>query len=169
MALEIERKFLVVGSAWRAEIVRSVEMRQGYLTREAGTQEAGRASVRVRIESGAARLNIKAAVVGAARAEYEYAVPLDEGREILDTLCFGRLEKVRHYIERDGLVWEVDEFLNDNAGLIVAEVELTSVDQDVVRPAWLGRELTSDRRYYNHYLALHPWRSWPAADRADAD
>lgn len=169
MPVEIERKFLVVGDAWRAEVSRSVEMRQGYLT-----QEAGRASVRVRVENDQARLNIKAAVVGAARAEYEYAIPLDEGREILETLCVGRLEKIRHYItchgERDGIVWEVDEFLNDNAGLIVAEVELVSVDQDFKRPAWLGRrELTADRRYYNHYLALHPYRSWPAADRADAD
>lgn len=164
MAVEIERKFLVAGDAWRAEVVRCVEMRQGYLT-----QEAGRASVRVRVEGEQARLNIKAAVVGAARAEYEYAIALDEGREILDTLCVGRLEKLRHYVGHDGLVWEIDEFLNDNAGLVVAEIELASVDQDFERPAWLGRELTADRRYYNHYLALHPWRSWPAADRADAD
>lgn len=163
MAIEIERKFLVVGDAWRGEVARSVEMRQGYLT-----QEAGRASVRVRIEGEQARLNIKAAIVGAARAEYEYEIPLDEGRQILDTLCVGRLEKLRHYIERDGLVWEIDEFLNDNAGLVVAEIELASIDQVFERPAWLGRELTADRRYYNHYLALHPWRSWPATDRVDA-
>ena len=70
------------------------------------------------------------------------------------------MEKVRHYVERDGVVWEVDEFLNDNAGLIVAEVELASVDQDFVRPVWLGREVTEDRRYYNHHLALHPYRTW---------
>lgn len=164
MAVEIERKFLVVGDAWRSEVVRCVEMRQGYLT-----QEAGRASVRVRVEGEHARLNIKAAVVGAARAEYEYEIPLDEGRQILGTLCVGRLEKLRHYVERDGLVWEIDEFLGGNAGLIVAEVELSAVDQDFPSPDWLGRELTADRRYYNHYLALHPWRNWPATDRADAD
>ncbi|MEQ1437820.1 CYTH domain-containing protein [Fontimonas sp. SYSU GA230001] len=159
MALEIERKFLVAGDGWRAEVSRSVEMRQGYLS-----GEAGRASVRVRVENDQARLNIKAAVVGAARAEYEYAIPLAEGREILDTLCVGRLEKIRHYVERDGLVWEIDEFLNDNAGLIVAEVELATVDQVFARPAWLGREVTDDRRYYNQWLALHPRRTWNDAD-----
>lgn len=156
MALEIERKFLVVDDAWRSEVVRSLEMRQGYLT-----QEAGRASVRVRLEGDEARLNIKAAVVGSARAEYDYAIPLAEGREILDTLCVGRLEKIRHYVRRDGVTWEIDEFLGDNAGLIVAEVELESTDQVFVRPPWLGRELTDDRRYYNHHLALHPYRTWP--------
>ncbi|MEC9364992.1 MAG: CYTH domain-containing protein [Pseudomonadota bacterium] len=155
MALEIERKFLVVGDDWRAQVSRAARMRQGYLSRE-----AGRASVRVRVEDDRATLNIKAAVVGSARAEYEYAIPVGEARELLETLCVGRLEKIRHYIERDGIVWEVDEFTGDNAGLIVAEVELSAVDQAFVRPQWLGRELTDDRRYYNHHLALHPYRSW---------
>lgn len=159
MPIEIERKFLVVGDAWRNEVSRSVEMRQGYLTRE-----AGRASVRVRVEDERATLNIKAAVVGSARAEYEYEIPLAEGRELLGTLCVGRLEKVRHYIvrpgERDAVTWEVDEFLGDNAGLVVAEIELASIEQVFARPPWLGRELTDDRRYYNHHLALHPYKTW---------
>lgn len=159
MALEIERKFLVVGDAWRGEVSRSVEMRQGYLSRE-----DGRASVRVRLEGEAARLNIKAAVVGAARAEYEYAIPVEDCRHILETLCVGRVDKTRHYVERDGLTWEIDEFCGDNAGLIVAEVELASEDQVIARPTWLGREVTDDRRYYNHHLALHPYRSWRDAD-----
>lgn len=157
MPVEIERKFLVVGDGWRVEASRSARMGQGYLT-----QETGRASVRVRIEDDRATLNIKAAIVGSARAEYEYAIPLAEGRELLDTLCVGRLEKLRHYIERDGVTWEVDEFLGDNAGLIVAEIELASVEQAFARPAWLGRELTDDRRYYNHHLALHPYKTWGA-------
>ncbi|MGH8443652.1 MAG: CYTH domain-containing protein [Solimonas sp.] len=160
MGLEIERKFLVVGDAWRDEVSRSLEMRQGYLTRE------GQASVRVRLEGEAAKLNIKAAVVGSARAEYEYDIPPADCRQLLETLCVGRVEKVRHYIERDGLTWEVDEFSGDNAGLVVAEVELDRVDQAIVRPAWLGRELTDDRRYYNHYLALHPYAGWPEGERA---
>ena len=155
MAIEIERKFLVVGNAWRSEVSKSVELGQGYLS-----QEAGRASVRVRVEADRATLNIKAAVVGSARAEYEYAIPLAEGRELLETLCIGRLQKIRHYVERDGVTWEIDEFLGDNAGLIVAEIELGRVDQAFPRPSWLGRELTEDRRYYNHHLALHPYRTW---------
>ncbi len=160
MGIEIERKFLVTGDGWRAQASRRVEMRQGYLT-----QEAGRASVRVRLEGDVARLNIKASVVGAARAEYEYDIPVDECRQILETLCVGRLEKVRHYVERDGLTWEVDEFTGENAGLVVAEVELTSTDQRITLPDWLGRELTDDRRYYNHYLALNPYAAWPQAER----
>lgn len=155
MGLEIERKFLVVGDRWRQEVTHSLEMRQGYL---AG--EGGRASVRVRLEGDEARLNIKAAVIGSARDEYEYPMPAEDCRRLLETLCVGRLEKIRHYIEHEGLTWEVDEFLHDNAGLIVAEVELGAVDQTFVKPDWLGRELTDDRRYYNHHLALHPWKGW---------
>lgn len=164
MPLEIERKFLVMGDAWRQDVVRSVEMRQGYLARE------GSASVRVRLEGAVAKLNIKAAVVGSARAEYEYDMPADECREILANLCVGRVEKTRHYVSargaHDGAVWEIDEFVGDNVGLIVAEIELTSADAAFERPAWLGRELTDEKRYYNHALALHPYRDWPAPDRA---
>ena len=160
MGIEIERKFLVVSDVWRSEVQRCMEMRQGYL---AG--EGGRASVRVRLEGDQARLNIKAAVIGAARAEYEYGIPMEDARTLLATLCIGTLEKTRHYIEREGLIWEVDEFLGANAGLIVAEVELQSVDQVIKLPTWLGRELTDERRYYNHHLALHPYTTWPDADR----
>lgn len=160
MPLEIERKFLVAGDAWRAQVSRSVEMRQGYLGRE-----EGKASVRVRLEGDAAKLNIKAAVVGSARAEYEYDIPPAQAREMLETLCVGRLEKTRHYIEQGGLTWEVDEFINDNAGLVVAEIELERADQPFERPAWLGREVTDERRYYNHHLALHPWQTWADEDR----
>ncbi|HEY9546751.1 MAG TPA: CYTH domain-containing protein [Solimonas sp.] len=159
MPLEIERKFLVTGDAWRQQIERSVEMRQGYL---AG--EGGRASVRVRLEGEVAKLNIKAAVVGSARAEYEYEMPADECREILATLCVGRVEKTRHYVPargaHDDAVWEIDEFVGDNAGLVVAEIELLTIDATFERPLWLGRELTGERRYYNHALALHPYMAW---------
>lgn len=157
MALEIERKFLLVSDAWRPEVTRSLAFRQGYLS-----GDGGRASVRVRLEGDAARLNIKAAVLGRARAEYEYAIPVDEAVEMLGTLCVGRVEKTRHFVERDGLVWEIDEFIGDNAGLIVAEVELLDEHQAITRPEWLGREVTDERRYYNHSLALHPYQSWHA-------
>ncbi|NKF21811.1 CYTH domain-containing protein [Solimonas marina] len=163
MPLEIERKFLVANDVWRAHVTHSVEMRQGYLTRE------GQASVRVRLEGEAAKLNIKAAVVGSARAEYEYDIPPADCRELLATLCVGRVEKTRHYVPahgaHDGAVWEIDEFVGDNAGLVVAEIELQAADAAFEQPAWLGRELTDDRRYYNHYLALHPYASWPETER----
>jgi adenylate cyclase len=156
MALEIERKFLLLDDGWREEVSRSSELCQGYLS-----GEGGRASVRVRLHDGRANLNIKAAVVGSARAEYEYPIPYEDGREMLHTLSVGRLEKIRHYIERDGVTWEIDEFLGDNAGLVVAEIELNDAQQAFVRPAWLGREVTAARRYYNHDLALQPYGRWP--------
>ncbi len=164
MPLEIERKFLVINDAWRSQALRSVEMRQGYLC-----GDDGRASLRVRLEGARARLTIKAAVVGSARAEYEYEIPVEDCREILATLCVGCVEKIRHYVAatgaHHGAVWEVDEFRGDNAGLVVAEIELESVDVPFERPGWLGRELTAERRYYNHDLALHPYVSWPAVER----
>lgn len=160
MGIEIERKFLVVGDGWRKQVSCRCTMRQGYL---AG--EGGRSSMRIRLEDDEAHLNIKAAVIGSARAEYDYLIPAADAREILATLCVGKLEKVRHYVEQGDLTWEIDEFTGDNAGLIVAEIELTTVDQAFERPSWLGRELTDDRRYYNHHLALHPYNTWPDADR----
>ena len=160
MPIEIERKFLVSGDAWRAEVSHSIPMRHGYLT-ELGS----RASVRVRVEGTVGKLNIKAAVVGAARAEYEYEIPAAEAEEVLATLCSGLILKTRHYVERDGLTWEIDVFEGANAGLVVAEVELGSVDQEFPRPDWLGRELTAEQRYYNHALAKRPYGEWSQAER----
>jgi adenylate cyclase len=161
MAIEIERKFLVTGDGWRAAASRSAVMRQGYL----GGEE-GRASIRVRVSGSQAWLNIKAAVVGSSRAEYEYEIPLAEANEMLDSLCIGLIDKTRHYVEHAGHLWEVDEFHGANAGLIVAEIELKQADQVFAVPGWAGAEVTSERRYYNHALALHPYREW--AERAGA-
>lgn len=162
MPIEIERKFLVISDTWRAQAERCIEMRQGYLSRT-----EGRASVRVRLEGDSANLNIKAAVVGTARAEYEYKIPPDEAREMLATLCVGRVEKTRHYVDAgNGRRWEIDEFSGDNAGLVVAEIELGSENETFAKPAWLGRELSSEKRWYNHALALRPYAQWSVDERA---
>lgn len=158
MPLEIERKFLLADERWRMEVSSTCVMRQGYLA-----APGGKASVRVRLEGERAKLNIKAAVLGAARAEYEYEIPVAQAQEMLDTICVGQVDKTRHYVERDGLTWEIDEFHGDNAGLLVAEVELQRVDQPVPRPDWLGAEVTHEVRYYNQQLAMNPYRSWHAA------
>lgn len=155
MPLEIERKFLLAHDGWKQDVTRQLVMRQGYL----GTP-GGRASVRVRIEGDTATLNIKASVVGSARAEYEYTIPVGEAEQMLATLCVGRVEKTRHYVEREGLTWEIDAFEGDNAGLVVAEIELDAVDQAFSRPDWLGPEVTDDSRYYNHALAMKPFSAW---------
>jgi adenylate cyclase len=152
MATEIERKFLVTGSAWRTSDGQRIV--QGYLNRDKAR------TVRVRIAGPQAFLTIKGATVGASRAEFEYPIPLADAEALLG-LCDGPLiDKVRHRVALGGLLWEVDEFLGDNAGLVVAEVELVSEDQAVDLPPWVGDEVTHDHRYFNSNLASHPFSRW---------
>ncbi|MBO9663467.1 CYTH domain-containing protein [Dokdonella sp.] len=161
MPIEIERKFLVVGDAWREKVSRSERMMQGYL---AGPP-AARCSVRVRIGGAAAFLNIKSATPGVQRDEYEYAIPTEDAQRLLRTLAGDVVEKVRHYVEVDGHTFEIDEFAGDNAGLIVAELELDRVDEPFPRPGWLGREVSELVRYYNLHLAAHPYSRWSDEER----
>jgi adenylate cyclase len=155
MALEIERKFLVSSNDWRDQVSSRVLMRQGYLS--AGS----RCSIRARITDDKAWLNLKAKRSGMTRLEYEYPIPRSDADEILRELCDGPLiEKYRHEIILGPHVWEIDEFMGDNAGLIVAEIELGSEQEPFDRPHWLGREVTNDERYYNFNLAVRPYREW---------
>lgn len=155
MGIEIERKFLVISDAFRAEAERSKAYRQGYMV------GGGLASVRVRISGDEARLNIKSATLGVTRQEYEYPLPIEDARHMLDELCAKPLiEKVRHYVRHGAHLWEVDVFEGDNAGLVVAEIELGAVDEAFERPAWLGDEVSDDPRYYNSNLGKHPYKDW---------
>src|SRR4051812_1153782 len=155
MALEIERKFLVRSDAWRAEVANRELLRQGYLT--SGSQ----CSIRARIAGAQAWLNIKARRSGMTRLEFEYPIPVADADEILNELAQGPiLEKYRHRVPAGEYVWEIDEFLGANAGLIVAEIELTSEDAVFGRPSWLGEEVTEDERYYNFNLARRPFKDW---------
>lgn len=161
MPIEIERKFLVTSDAWRTQAARSVEMAQAYLN-DLATLDAGamNVSVRVRIQGAAAFLNMKSREPGTTRQEFDYPIPVDDARELLKLAVGGRIEKVRHYVEHGGRTFEVDEFLGDNAGLVVAELELDDADAAYERPAWLGEEVTDDTRYYNLALASRPYRGW---------
>lgn len=155
MATEIERKFLVLDDRWRETADGGTPFRQGYLV---GSEHA---SVRVRIEGERANLNIKGATLGVRRQEYEYPIPLEEARELLDTLCAKpQIEKVRYLLHHGTHEWEIDVFAGDNAGLVVAEVELSDEDEPFERPAWLGEEVSHDPRYYNVCLVDHPYREW---------
>lgn len=155
MATEIERKFLVIDDAWRATAAPGVRMRQGYLS------GGDRSSIRVRIQGEHAFLNIKSATLGVRRQEYEYVIPLGDAEEMLDRLCAGPLiEKVRYDVKHAGHVWEVDVFEGDNAGLVVAEVELDSEDERFEKPAWAGEEVSHDPRYYNVSLVTDPYKHW---------
>lgn len=155
MAIEIERKFLVSGDAWRAQATRAVKMRHGYLA-----PLGGKASVRVRVEGEVGKLNVKAAKIGMSRAEYEYEIPADEAEEMIATLCSGLILKTRYYVPLGSHLWEIDVFEGDNAPLIVAEIELGAEEEAFERPEWLGSEITDDLRYYNHALSVTPYRTW---------
>jgi adenylate cyclase len=170
VGVEIERKFLVRDDSWRGVVEHSERMAQGYLIgAQALRHGAARASVRARVAGGQAWLNIKQATPGIERAEFEYAIPVSDARALLDTLCDGVLEKIRHHVRVDGVLFEVDEFLGDNSGLIVAEVELPAVDAPFPKPAWLGHEVSALQRYYNVNLIAHPYRQWSLAERAAED
>jgi len=155
MGMEIERKFLVASDGWRRGAGPGQPMRQGYLA--AGSQ----VSVRVRVAGSRAWLNIKQAQSLTVRREYEYPIPLADAKELLEHACeSGVVEKTRYRVPHGAHVWEVDVFHGDNAGLVVAEVELQSEDQPFECPAWLGRDVSQHARYLNHALARHPYRLW---------
>ncbi|WP_374582508.1 CYTH domain-containing protein [Pseudoduganella sp.] len=154
MGVEIERKFRVAGEGWRAQ-GEPVLLRQGYLSSYAER------TVRVRIEGERAVLTIKSKNVGAARGEWEYEIPVAEAAELLDGLCERPLiEKYRRRIPYGGFVWEVDEFLGENAGLVVAEIELPAEDTVFAKPDWAGEEVTHDLRYLNSRLIKQPYSTW---------
>jgi adenylate cyclase len=160
MAIEIERKFRLKNDSWREEISDSTLLRQGYLANTAHS------SVRVRIAGPKGWLSVKAMTTNLARAEFEYPIPVAEAEQMLRDLCEGpRIEKWRHRVVHGSSEcrseWEIDEFLGENAGLVIAELELTAEDAPYERPGWLGPEVTSEERYYNFRLARYPYRLWP--------
>jgi adenylate cyclase len=157
MAREIERKFLVTGDAWKSGAA-GVRFRQGYLSTEKAR------TVRVRTEGARGVLTIKGPTAGVSRLEFEYEIPQADADRLLDDLCLRPLvEKVRYRVAAGRHVWEIDEFLGDNAGLVVAEIELGSADEPFERPAWLGREVSDDPRYFNANLVRAPYRTWTAS------
>ncbi len=155
MAIEIEHKFLLTGDQWRNSIRKSTPLRQGYLSNEV------KCSVRVRSSADKAWLNIKSVTIGNQRQEFEYEIPLSDAAMMLDTLARKPLiEKTRHLVDYANHTWEIDEFGGDNAGLIVAEVELRSPEEVFERPEWVGKDVTSDLRYYNTRLSKQPYNTW---------
>jgi adenylate cyclase len=170
MGIEIERKFLLANDDWRATVTQSKHIAQGYLIDVRALRDGtARASVRVRISGEQAWLNIKSVQLGIARAEYELPLPWVDAQSMLETLCDGVLEKTRHHVEVDGWLFEVDEFLGDNRGLFVAEIELPATDAVFPRPVWLGREVSDLARYYNVNLIEHPFAKWSADERDATD
>lgn len=155
MAREIERKFLVINDSWRSHIDSSDYFRQGYLS------NTTKCSIRVRVSGNKGYLNLKSATLEIQRTEYEYEIPGHEAEEMLNDFCDGPLiEKTRYYVRHDRYLWEIDVFEGANAGLIVAEIELSDPEEPFTKPAWVGREVSDDPRYYNVCLVKHPFIEW---------
>ena len=156
MKQEIERKFIVIGDEWRATAGTGEMCCQGYITAE----PAG-ATVRVRLLADRGFLTIKGSTKGISRSECEYEIPAADAEYMMENLCGDRLvSKKRYNVKCGGLVWEIDEFLGLNEGLLIAEIELEREDQHFEKPAWAGEEVTFDPRYTNAVLARRPFVHW---------
>jgi adenylate cyclase len=154
MGIEIERKFLVRGDGWK-EGADGVRYKQGYV------MFGPPASVRARIAGDKAFLTIKKSTLSISRYEFEYVIPIADAEIILDSLCSGPIvEKTRYKKSFAGMLWEIDVFEGDNAGLIVAEIELSSEDQQFEIPPWIGEEVSGDPRYHNTNLSRRPYSQW---------
>lgn len=163
MPTEIERKFKVTGD-FRPYVTRSCRICQGYLC------SVPERTVRVRIKGDKGYITVKglSSDSGMSRYEWEKEIPAEEAHDLMKLCEPGIIDKTRHIVEatseadRKGSsrIFEVDEFHGENEGLVIAEIELSSEDEEFVRPQWLGEEVTSDPRYYNSYLSAHPYRSW---------
>ncbi|HJV65461.1 MAG TPA: CYTH domain-containing protein [Geomonas sp.] len=154
MAKEIERKFLVKGDDWKGDS-QPIHTCQGYLN------VGGDCTARVRIQGEKAFLTIKGKTKGISRSEFEYGIPVEDAKEMLVTLCRRPyIEKNRYKVMYAGMEWEVDQFMNENEGLLLAEVELESEDQQVELPPWAGEEVSHDFRYRNVNLIQHPYSEW---------
>lgn len=152
--LEIERKFLVLSTSWKSH-ARAQKISQGYIINDK------KIVVRTRQKGEASYLTIKADQGDAlTRLEFEYEIPNADCAQMLKLLCGDVLEKTRYLVDIGSHTWEIDEFHGDNAGLIMAEIELESVDQAFEKPDWVGPEVSHDPRFFNAYLAKKPFSSW---------
>ena len=162
MPKEIERKFLLKNDSWRGQAVSHRLLRQGY----AGFAQDPRLTLRIRQTGHQAFLTLKGPSAGCSRSEFEYQIPSEDAAAILKEFCgSGLVEKKRWRVPCGVHVWEVDEFLGDNAGLVVAEIELDSPDAPFEIPDWLGREVTGEVRFYNARLADCPYCKWTEDER----
>ena len=155
MGIEIERKFLLLDDSWRDDVDDQKKIVQGYL---ANTE---RGTIRIRLHGDKANLNIKSMSIGVSRTEFEYPIPVKDAEDMLANLCIHPLiKKTRYYIKQEPHTWEIDVFEDDNKGLIVAEIELSHPDEIFYHPAWLGKEVTTEERYYNNALVTSSYKNW---------
>ena len=157
MGTEIERKFLLKDDSWRVLVSSRTLYRQAYLH----FREQEYSLLRIRSAGEKGYLTIKGPVKGCSRMEYEYEIPISDACELMERFCAGPvLEKYRHIVMNGSDRWEIDEFLGENSGLVLAELELPSENAVFERPAWLGEEITGKPEYHNSHLVCHPYREW---------
>jgi adenylate cyclase len=155
MGIEIERKFLVDHEKWQQLAKPQGKVyKQGYLLSDE------KRTVRVRVLDDVAYITLKGSTTGISRSEFEYTIPVDEGKAILKDMATSFIEKTRYNINYAGNVWEVDVFEGDNKGLIIAEIELKNEDQEFKKPEWVKNDVSDDRRYTNAYLSVNPFKNW---------
>ena len=155
MGVEIERKFLVNKEKWAlVEKPKGNHFRQGYLVTDPTK------TIRVRITDSSSYLTIKGISVGATRQEFEYEIPKVDAEHLLNQFAVSDLKKIRYEILFDGKFWEVDEFLGENLGLLLAEIELENESDIVELPDWIEREVTNEENYYNSNLSINPFLKW---------
>lgn len=155
MGKEIERKYLVEKEKWeKVEKPKGVHYRQGYILNDPSK------TVRIRLSDKGGFITIKGATKGRSRAEYEYEIPLKDAKELLDHFCEAELDKIRYRIKHKNHLWEVDEFLDDNEGLIIAEIELKNENEIFEIPEWINGEVTGEEKYYNANLVQNPYKNW---------
>ena len=159
MAIEIERKFLLKNDDWKSLVTKTHVIKQGYL--QSGLEASQKSSVRIRISNQQANINIKSIDLIMVRQEFEYAIPLDDAQQMLATLCGDVVvEKTRYHVPFGNHLWEVDVFEGENAGLQMAEIELSDIEETFEKPDWIGQDVSEDERYYNIYLLKNPYNQW---------
>ncbi|MCF8230615.1 MAG: CYTH domain-containing protein [Bacteroidales bacterium] len=154
MGKETERKFLVKHTGFKESFSHKYEVKQGYLSTEP------KHVVRIRTLDGKGFITIKGRSSGLTRQEFEYEIPGKDALEMMGAMCSTLIEKFRYIVYYKGMKWEVDEFFNDNEGLMLAEIELDDEKQDFEQPSWLGAEVSNNEKYYNAYLINYPYKTW---------
>lgn len=156
MSIEIERKYLIKNDKWKEHTKKELHITQGYI-------KTADATVRIRCYKNdrTAEIAVKGKRDGISRLEFEYEIPYSDAKEMQQKLCQTRLvEKTRHLIEYQGMLWELDEFHGDNDGLFIAEIELTNENQIYQLPNWVGEDVSYDSRYRNSRLCVNPYKYW---------
>lgn len=155
MGVETERKYIVNAAKWKVAHKKDKHViEQGYILNSAEK------TVRVRLYDDKGFITIKGKTDGFSRTEFEYEIPVEDARVLLKDFCKSTIKKIRYKVLYSGRLWEVDEFLDENKGLLMAELELKSKDEQFALPEWIDKEVTGDTRYYNSYLSTNPYSTW---------